>query len=71
MYEAKKAGRNTLRFFDPAMQLVLEERATLESWIRQGMHKQQFRLFYQLQVDDGGRPIGAEALLRWNIQSGA
>ena len=47
------------------MRLVLEERATLESWIRQGMQKQQFRLFYQLQVDDQGRPIGAEALLRW------
>lgn len=65
MYEAKKAGRNTLRFFDPAMQFILEERATLESWIRQGMHKQQFRLFYQLQVDDQGCPVGAEALLRW------
>jgi predicted signal transduction protein with EAL and GGDEF domain len=65
MYEAKKAGRNTLRFFDPAMQHALEERTALESWMRQGVQKQQFRLYFQPQVDDKGRPLGAEALLRW------
>lgn len=64
MYEAKKAGRNTLRFFDPAMQKVLEERATLELWMRQGM-PHQFSLHYQLQVDIHGHATGAEALLRW------
>lgn len=65
MYEAKKAGRNTLRFFDPSMQQALEERAKLEFWIREGLQNQQFRLFYQLQVDNKGSPIGAEALIRW------
>jgi diguanylate cyclase (GGDEF)-like protein/PAS domain S-box-containing protein len=65
MYEAKKSGRNTLRFFDPAMQEELEVRAQLEGGLREALRKQQFRLYYQMQVDHGGRIIGAEVLLRW------
>jgi diguanylate cyclase (GGDEF)-like protein/PAS domain S-box-containing protein len=65
MYEAKKAGRNTLQFFDPNMQTALEERALLESFLRQGLVDSQFRLHYQVQVDERGRAFGAEALLRW------
>ncbi|MFO1372186.1 MAG: EAL domain-containing protein [Candidatus Competibacteraceae bacterium] len=65
MYEAKKAGRNTFRFFDPAMQDVLETRARLESWMRQALPQQQFQLHYQLQMSDDLRPMGAEALIRW------
>jgi len=65
MYQAKTSGRNILRFFDPAMQLVLEIRAELESELRQALEKQQFRLYYQIQVDSLRRPLGAEVLLRW------
>jgi diguanylate cyclase (GGDEF)-like protein/PAS domain S-box-containing protein len=65
MYEAKKGGRNMLRFFDPAMQEAIEERAMLESWLQPGLERQEFRLHYQPQVDDEGCPFGAEALLRW------
>uniref|UniRef100_E6QPT2 Cyclic di-GMP phosphodiesterase Gmr n=1 Tax=mine drainage metagenome TaxID=410659 RepID=E6QPT2_9ZZZZ len=65
MYQAKTAGRNTLRFFDPAMQAALEIRAELESELRQALEKQQFRLHYQIQVDSLHRPLGAEVLLRW------
>jgi len=36
MYQAKKSGRNTLRFFDPKMQDILNARASLESVIAQG-----------------------------------
>jgi diguanylate cyclase (GGDEF)-like protein/PAS domain S-box-containing protein len=66
MYEAKAAGRNALRFFDPAMQASLEARATLESDLRQALILQQFALYFQLQVDADNRPVGAESLLRWN-----
>ncbi len=66
MYQAKEAGRNTLRFFDHAMQTRVEERATLEQELRRGLHLGQFLLYYQPQVDAAGRVIGAEALLRWN-----
>ncbi|PPD24459.1 MAG: diguanylate cyclase, partial [Methylomonas sp.] len=65
MYAAKKAGRNTIRFFDPAMQKALEQRVELEHDLRQALSRQQFQLFYQLQVDDQGRVLGAEALIRW------
>lgn len=65
MYQAKAAGRDTLRFFDPAMQMDLEARTLLESQLRQGLEDGQFLLYYQPQVDHAGRLIGAEALLRW------
>jgi len=65
MYEAKAAGRNTLRFFDPSMQAALENRSTLEVDLRQAIFQQQFSLFFQIQVNSGGLPIGAEVLLRW------
>jgi diguanylate cyclase (GGDEF)-like protein/PAS domain S-box-containing protein len=66
MYEAKKAGRNTLRFFDPMMQELISERAEMESELRCALEKRQFQLYYQIQVDRENQPIGAEALLRWN-----
>ncbi|HEX5363195.1 MAG TPA: EAL domain-containing protein [Gallionella sp.] len=65
MYQAKTAGRNAIRFFDPDMQAVLEARAELESELRQALEKQQFRLHYQIQVDSKHRSLGAEALIRW------
>ena len=65
MYAAKKSGRNTLRFFDPAMQAALEIRSQLEAWMRKALPKHEFRLYYQLQVDSNQHPIGAEALIRW------
>jgi len=65
MYEAKHAGRNTLRFFDPDMQASLEARMTLESDLRGALEQDQFQLYYQLQIDNSGCVLGAEVLLRW------
>ncbi|MDO8465516.1 MAG: EAL domain-containing protein [Gallionella sp.] len=65
MYQAKGAGRNTLRFFDPKMQSVLEARAVIESDLRRALAERQFDLYYQAQVDETGCIIGAEALVRW------
>ena len=65
MYQAKLAGRNTLRFFDPEMQGALAARTDLESALRLAIHDRQFVLYYQPQVDAAGGVIGAEALLRW------
>lgn len=65
MYQAKSAGRNTLRFFDPEMQAALSARATLEADMRLGVEQNQFVLFYQPQVDQHGTLIGTEALVRW------
>lgn len=65
MYQAKAAGRNVMRFFDPVMQAMLEERAFIEAELSKALLHQQFRLYYQAQVDSSGRIWGAEALLRW------
>ena len=64
LYQAKNAGRDTLRFYDPQMQAVVSARATLELDMRVGLAQGQFELYYQPQIDHG-RIIGAEALLRW------
>jgi EAL domain-containing protein (putative c-di-GMP-specific phosphodiesterase class I) len=65
MYQAKAAGRNAIRFFDPQMQIALEVRSSLESDLRQALDQEQLSLHYQIQVDSQRRPLGAEALLRW------
>ncbi|MFZ3219315.1 MAG: EAL domain-containing protein [Rhodoferax sp.] len=65
MYQAKAAGRNTLRFFDPAMQAAASLRAELETDLRQGLLRNEFRLYYQPVVDERSRVTGVEALLRW------
>ncbi|MHB9118018.1 MAG: EAL domain-containing protein [Burkholderiales bacterium] len=65
MYRAKSDGRNTIRFFDPPMQAELEIRAALEADLRQGLRQNEFRLYYQPQVDSAGHLTGAEALVRW------
>jgi len=65
MYQAKKAGRNILRFFDPMMQVVIQERVSLENDLRSALVNQEFQLYYQVQVDFLQQPIGVEALIRW------
>ena len=65
MYQAKAAGRNTLRFFDPTMQSVVTARVALEGDIRQGIAKGELLLYYQPQIARDGRTLGAEVLLRW------
>ncbi|MDP3512909.1 MAG: EAL domain-containing protein [Sulfuritalea sp.] len=66
MYRAKAAGRNTLRFFEPDMQVAVTARSTLEADLRKGLQERQFMLFYQPQVGGQGQLTGVEALVRWN-----
>jgi len=65
MYQAKAAGRNTMRFFDPSMQASIVARANLEHALHEGLRQNQFQICYQPQMDGSGRIVGAEALLRW------
>lgn len=65
MYQAKKSGRNALRFFDPIMQDAINVRVDLERDLRNALKLQQLQLHYQIQVDSFGHPLGAEALIRW------
>ncbi|MCK9604874.1 MAG: EAL domain-containing protein [Methylomonas sp.] len=65
VYQAKIAGRNTIRFFDPALQSVIMTRLELEADLLRAMPLKEFQLYYQLQADDLGHITGAEVLLRW------
>lgn len=65
LYQAKKAGRNRWSFFDPHMQDAIVVRADLVNELRKAIDKQQFQLHYQIQVNQSGQAIGAEALIRW------
>ncbi|GAA5166344.1 bifunctional diguanylate cyclase/phosphodiesterase [Viridibacterium curvum] len=66
MYQAKNAGRNDVRFFDPATQASIEQRSALEAELRHAAVHQEFVLHYQPQLDAQGHCVGAEALIRWH-----
>jgi diguanylate cyclase (GGDEF)-like protein/PAS domain S-box-containing protein len=65
MYSAKNIGRNSLVFFDPAMQATLEARAQLAGELRAALPQGQLQLYYQAQINREGGVVGAETLLRW------
>jgi len=65
MYEAKAAGKNTVRHFETAMEADINKRFNTESQIREGIDNDQFILHYQPQVYADGRLLGYEALIRW------
>jgi diguanylate cyclase (GGDEF)-like protein/PAS domain S-box-containing protein len=66
MYHAKNTGRGQFSFFDSSMNKHLEQRLTIERDLRDAIHKKQFLLHYQPQIDLNTRKlIGVEALIRW------
>ena len=67
MYQAKDAGRNTVRFFTNDLNFLLSKRLEIESRLRKAIDNEEFFLRYQPQVDVAtGRICGMEALIRWN-----
>ncbi len=65
MYQAKQAGRNALRFFNPRMQEVISARVSLQAELTKAIEENQLQLYYQKQVNATGHTIGAEVLIRW------
>ena len=66
LYEAKKQGGNTFRFFVQELREAVVRRRKMEHELIDACDQGQFVLFYQPQVAlDTGRVVGAEALLRW------
>jgi len=64
MYQAKAAGKNAVRFFEPWMEAAIAQRLRIEAELRLALAQDQFVLFYQPQIEDDDI-VGAEALLRW------
>jgi diguanylate cyclase (GGDEF)-like protein len=63
---AKRSGGNQVRYYRAAMHEAAVERIRIESEMRTGLLRRQFRVYYQPIVDiASGRTVGAEALLRW------
>lgn len=58
-------GGNRARFFDDDMTHEVRRRFDLEQELYRAIERGQLALYLQPQVDDGGRTVGAEALLRW------
>ncbi|MDH3977467.1 MAG: EAL domain-containing protein [Gammaproteobacteria bacterium] len=66
MYQAKNAGRNSVRFYSGTMSLRSLERLELENGLRYAIQRDELDLHYQPKIDLAtGKLIGVEALLRW------
>ncbi len=67
MYEAKRSGRNTFRFYTLEMNRKIQDKMALETRMRQALDSGDLYPVYHpvIRVADGTL-VGAEILLRWN-----
>jgi diguanylate cyclase (GGDEF)-like protein/PAS domain S-box-containing protein len=67
MYEAKREGKNRLRFFSPEMNVNVRERLELENHLRRALDRGELVLHYQPEISlRTNKVVRYEALLRWN-----
>ncbi|GEM_PF-547870 len=67
MYKAKEAGRNTCALFDEDLHHRSVARLEMESELRKALVNEEFQLYFQPAVEPStGRPLAAEALIRWH-----
>lgn len=65
MYLAKRNGRNTIAYYEHSLQEDADRRLALEQDLRRAVELEQLQIYYQPRID-GGKVVGAEALLRWD-----
>lgn len=67
MYEAKKAGRNTSKFYKHSMDAWIQRKIGIENGLRKALVNNEFEIHYQPVIEfSSSKIIGVEALLRWN-----
>jgi len=67
MYQAKRSGGNSFRFYAQEMQAASQQRMELESDMRRALEGDQFLVYFQPQIPSGSDGVpSAEVLLRWN-----
>ena len=65
MYHAKQQGKRQYQFFTAALNVVMNERLSLESELRRAVQARELEVHFQPKVDRTGLPCGFEALVRW------
>lgn len=66
MYLAKRAGRNTYRFFTPELHERAVRHLEMESRLARSLQHGELAVHYQPMLNCGdGKPVAVEALLRW------
>jgi len=66
MYRAKEEGRNNFQFYAAEMTAIALKRVIMETNLRQALKKEEFILYYQVQMDaNSDKLTGVEALIRW------
>lgn len=71
MYQAKDAGRDTVRFYSGTMSVRSMHGLALERDLRRAIENEEFELFYQPKLEiASGKLVGAEALIRWRDEDG-
>ena len=65
MFEAKNKGRNNVQIFEPQMEQLVTNKASLLRDLQIAIKKKQLELYYQVQVDSAKNLFGVEALVRW------
>ncbi|NMG15332.1 EAL domain-containing protein [Aromatoleum bremense] len=67
MYQAKRAGRNTWRFYTEQMNVDAVEQLQIRTALHRALENDEFLLHYQPQINlASGHVVGVEALLRWH-----
>lgn len=70
LYMAKETGKDSYRLFDARLNGELLERQRLENDLGIAIGQRRFEPYFQPKVDRAGYIVGAEALVRWRLESG-
>jgi diguanylate cyclase (GGDEF)-like protein/PAS domain S-box-containing protein len=69
LYKAKRQGGGALEVYNPDMNAAAVERLMLKSRLRLALEKNELSVLYQPKVDlRDGSLVGAEALVRWELE---
>jgi len=66
MYLAKSRGRNNYQFFTHRLNTLATERVTFEGSLRRALEREELHVYFQPKIGKDRRPLGFEALIRWN-----
>jgi diguanylate cyclase (GGDEF)-like protein len=67
LYQSKREGKNTFRFFSEELNNIIRENLALEHALRHALDYNELVLMYQPKIClESGHVTGVEALLRWN-----